>query len=191
MEFAFFFGLPSLYKCCCLSEKKFFIPFSQTGNTDVLKLLAENIAANPPPTSTPLPRVRQLAWGSVDPLRTLGLKMHPDLVIASDVVYGNDPTKWQALVSTLCQLCGPNTLIVIANVRRYPLHHPMAESKFFEDATALDFKRSEAPLTTLHPDFRRAGAGGCAVHLFVQRSKATKRLRDGDFEVLNGSNQLQ
>jgi len=148
-----------------------------TGDSDVLNLLTANIAANPPAVTTPMPRVQRLVWGSMDPLRLLGLKLQPDIVFASDVVYGNDPTKWQALISTLSQLSGPRTLVVISNVRRYPVHHPMSESKFFEEAMSTDFERSEAPVTALHREFRRTGAGGCALHLFVRRSKLLKRQR--------------
>lgn len=77
--------------------------------------------------------VTSTVWGSDDPLTSIGLASAPDLILASDVVYGNDPEKWRQLVRTMCDLSGPHTLVVIGNVQRYPVHHPMAETKFFEE----------------------------------------------------------
>ena len=73
-------------------------------------------------------------------------------------------------------LSGPRTLVVVGNVQRYPVHHPMAETRFFEEATAEDFIRREVPTTGLHPDFRRTG-GSCVVHLFRRRPESIERAR--------------
>ena len=116
-------------------------------------------------------------WGCDEPLEHLGLSEPPKLILASDVVYGNDPKKWKLLVKTMCDLSGPSTLVVIGNVQRYPVHHPMAETKFFSEATAVDFERTEVPVTSLHPDFRRTGGGACVVHLFRRRPESLKRAR--------------
>jgi hypothetical protein len=35
----------------------------------------------------------------------------------------------------------------------------------------LDFTRKEIPTNSLHPDFRRTGAGSCAVHVFRKREE--------------------
>jgi predicted nicotinamide N-methyase len=149
-----------------------------------LELLSENVRSNAPGA-----RVCRLVWGSDDPLKQLGLVRKPDVVLASDVVYGNDPTKWNSLVKTMKDLCGRHTLVIVGNVQRYPVHHPMAESRFFHESTAVDFVRKEIPTNSLHPDFRRTGAGSCAVHVFRKReetktpnAKASgekKRQRDG------------
>jgi len=128
----------------------------------VLGLLKENVDANASSDS----RVEKLVWGATNPLKALGLKSHPDLVMASDVVYGNDPAKWTNLVQTMRDLAGPNTLVLIANVQRYPIHHPLAETKFYTEATAEYFVRSELPVTALHSDFQRTGAGNCVIHIF-------------------------
>ena len=50
--------------------------------------------------------------------------------MASDVVYGNDPSKWTNLIQTMRDLSGPNTLVLIANVQRYPIHHPSRRRSF-------------------------------------------------------------
>ena len=114
-------------------------------------------------------------WGVDDPLASLGLAAPPDLVLASDVVYGNDPKKWRQLVKTMCDLSGANTLVIIGNVQRYPVHHPMAETKFFTEATAADFDRREVPVGALHPDFRRTGGGSCVVHVFRRKPESLKK----------------
>jgi len=36
-------------------------------------------------------------WGCDEPLEHLGLSEPPKLILASDVVYGNDPKKWKLL----------------------------------------------------------------------------------------------
>ena len=140
----------------------------------MLKLLSENIRAN---TNTEA-SVEKLVWGADDPLRKLGLRRHPDLVMASDVVYGNDPSKWTNLIQTMRDLSGPNTLVLIANVQRYPIHHPLAETKFYTESTAAYFERSELPVSCLHPDFQRTGAGNCVIHVFRPKSRGDKRSRD-------------
>ena len=142
----------------------------------MLELLSQNVMANTaPPAAACEARVSRLVWGSDDPLAALGLSKHPDLILASDVVYGNDPAKWRQLIRTMCYLSGPKTLVIIGNVQRYPVHHPMAETKFFDEATAGDFERREVPSTDLHPDFRRTGGGSCVVHVFRRRPESIER----------------
>ena len=80
----------------------------------MLNLLSENIRANANTEAS----VEKLVWGADDPLKKLGLRTHPDLIMASDVVYGNDPSKWTNLIQTMRDLSGPNTLVLIANVQR-------------------------------------------------------------------------
>ena len=54
----------------------------------------------------------------------------------------------------------------------------MAETKFFDEATAADFERREIPSTGLHPDFRRTGGGSCVVHVFRRRPESLKMHRE-------------
>ena len=143
-----------------------------------MELLSENVRSNAPSA-----RVCRLVWGSEgDPLKTLGLTREPDVVLASDVVYGNDPKKWRALVATMRALCGAHTLVVVGNVQRYPVHHPMAESRFFRESTRAFFVRREVPVTSLHPEYRGTGAGSCAVHVLRRRAGGlgARERRDGD-----------
>ena len=113
------------------------------GDDDVLELLSRNVAANAPKG---VARVEKLVWAG-RPTRRDRSRYAPDLLLASDVVYGNDPVKWRQLVKTMRDLSGPRTLVVVGNVQRYPVHHPMAETRFFEEATAEDFIRREVPTT--------------------------------------------
>ena len=144
-----------------------------------MELLSENVRSNAPSA-----RVCRLVWGSEgDPLKTLGLTREPDVVLASDVVYGNDPKKWRALVATMRALCGAHTLVVVGNVQRYPVHHPMAESRFLHESTRAFFVRREVPVTSLHPEYRGTGAGSCAVHVLRRRAVGLGDARergDGD-----------
>ena len=149
------------------------------GDDDVLELLSRNVAANTPKG---VARVEKLVWGGDDPLAAIGLDTPPDLLLASDVVYGNDPVKWRQLVKTMRDLSGPRTLVVVGNVQRYPVHHPMAEAAIFEEATAEDFIRREVPTTGLHPDFRRTGEEAAWCTCFVgdpNRSSAREGTRGG------------
>lgn len=141
-----------------------------------MTLLRENVEANAAKDA----RVEKLVWGNEKPLKTLGLKTQPDLVLASDVVYGNDPAKWTNLVRTMRDLAGPNTLILIANVQRYPVHHPLAETKFYTESTVKDFERTELPVTALHSDFQRTGAGNCVIHVFRPRGDKKRKSASKD-----------
>jgi hypothetical protein len=146
--------------------------------------LAENVSRN-----APTARVEKLVWGCDDPLAKLGLGRKPDLVLASDVVYGNDPEKWELLVKTMRDLSGPNTLIVVGNVQRYPINHPMAESRFFQTSTSRDFNRKEVPARSLHVDFQKTGGGSCVVHVFRRKADVGdgdvlgKRKGDGETKI--------
>lgn len=141
-----------------------------------MTLLRENVEANAAKDA----RVEKLVWGDEKPLKALGLKSQPDLVLASDVVYGNDPAKWTNLVRTMRDLAGPNTLILIANIQRYPVHHPLAETKFYTESTVNDFERTELPVTALHSDFQRTGAGNCVIHVFRPRGDKKRKSSSKD-----------
>eukprot|EP00937_MAST-01D_sp_MAST-1D-sp2_P004777 g4777.t1 len=81
---------------------------------------ADIVTADQPPAG----RVREqlLAWGggggggdSKD-----RPAVAPKLVLAADVVYGEDVSVWKALLATLCDLAGCDTLVLIAQTARYP-----------------------------------------------------------------------
>ena len=161
-----------------------FPAFVSAGDDDVLALLRENVASNALGPGHP-PRVAKLAWGDPDPLAALGLARAPDVVLASDVVYGNDPEKWRRLVRTLSDLSDAKTLVLVGNVRRYPVNHPLAETRFFEEATAEAFHREEVPAAELHAAHRKTGGGSCFVHVFAKKKdnneekKPTRREPEG------------
>lgn len=159
-------------------------PRVSAGDDDVLALLRENVASNALGPDPP-PRVAKLAWGDPDPLEALGLARAPDVVLASDVVYGNDPEKWRRLVRTLSDMSDAKTLVLVGNVRRYPVNHPLAETRFFEEATAEAFHREEVPAAELHAAHRKTGGGSCVVHVFAKKKdvkeekKPTRRQPEG------------
>ena len=127
-----------------------------------MKLLKRNIKKNASNDST----AKKLVWDKKkNPLRdVLELDTPPDFILATDVVYGNDAEKWTALVNTMKNIAGKNTLILIGNVRRYPVKHPLSENKFYTESTKDSFYRAEVPLSSFHPDFRKSGAGACVIH---------------------------
>ena len=133
------------------------------GDDDVLELLSRNVAANAPKG---VARVEKLVWGGDDPLAAIGLDTPPDLLLASDVVYGNDPVKWRQLVKTMRDLSGPRTLVVVGNVQRYPVHHPMAETRFSRRRRRR-ISSERGATTGLHPDFRRTGEEAAWCTCFV------------------------
>ena len=61
------------------------------------------------------------------------------------------------------------TLVLVGNVRRYPVNHPLAETRFFEEATAEAFHREEVPAAELHAAHRKTGGGSCVVHVFAKK----------------------
>ncbi|KAK3269233.1 hypothetical protein CYMTET_22314, partial [Cymbomonas tetramitiformis] len=79
----------------------------------VLELLRVNAAGNPA-RGAPAMLVAELAWGTGEPLALLGLEKPPEVVLAADVVYGNSPKVWQALIDSMLALCDENTLLLQA-----------------------------------------------------------------------------
>ncbi|KNC81629.1 hypothetical protein SARC_06052 [Sphaeroforma arctica JP610] len=154
------------------------------GDDDVLRLLRDNMSSNGCTDA----RVEKLVWGDKEALHTVsdGTGRHPDLILASDVVYGNDPKQWRKLVRTLVALSGPNTLVLLANVQRYPVHHPLAETKFYTESTAKHFTRSEVPTTELAPKYQRTGAGSCVIHVLRQKQTAATSKYNGASVVVKG-----
>ena len=72
-----------------------------------------------------------------------------DLLVASDVVYGDDLKVWQALIATLRQRAAAGTLVLIAQTRRYK-----KEDVFFR-LLRRHFRCTALPQRVLHPS--RAG----------------------------------
>eukprot|EP00747_Dinoflagellata_sp_TGD_P061071 gnl/TRDRNA2_/TRDRNA2_152348_c0_seq3.p1 gnl/TRDRNA2_/TRDRNA2_152348_c0~~gnl/TRDRNA2_/TRDRNA2_152348_c0_seq3.p1 ORF type:complete len:172 (+),score=37.77 gnl/TRDRNA2_/TRDRNA2_152348_c0_seq3:1-516(+) len=147
------------------------------GDDAVLQMLSTNMNRNAPGC-----RVTKLFWGSAEPLATLGLKKQDlDFVLAADVVYGKD-LEWGALVQTIKEIAGRDTLVVIANLHRYPVGHPKGEGidgAFFQ-ALLEDFDAKLLPQSLLQPTFRKHGAGSCLIHVL---RKKKKRRRDENEEL--------
>ena len=114
----------------------------------------------------------------------LGLRRHPDLVIAAihisplrerSVQSGRDHLAYDArFVGSQTREGGRGESFGT----RSPIHHPLAETKFYTESTAAYFERSELPVSCLHPDFQRTRAGNCVIHVFRPKSRGDKRSRD-------------
>jgi len=134
-------------------------------DADVLQILGENACRN---GVQDVVHVERLAWGETHTLA-------PDLVLACDCIYGNDQAVWRALIDTIVALSAGEgdgrdkpPLILVANVRRYPSDDPRGENAFFRMLHHAGLRTlAEVPLAWLHPDHRRAGSGGTALHALV------------------------
>eukprot|EP00927_Polykrikos_kofoidii_P055132 TRINITY_DN49431_c0_g1_i1.p1 TRINITY_DN49431_c0_g1~~TRINITY_DN49431_c0_g1_i1.p1 ORF type:complete len:988 (+),score=167.95 TRINITY_DN49431_c0_g1_i1:50-3013(+) len=151
------------------------------GDDAVLELLHGNAErSGPPPCCEGSLAVKKLLWGPEASTAALGLGdsdgnsvkdigKSPDLLLAADVVYANDrEALTEDLVTTMLHLCGEDTLILVANVRRFPVNHPKGEGRFFARLEHL-FERAELPQHCLHKDFQRTGTGSCVIHALRRR----------------------
>jgi len=140
------------------------------GDPAVLELLSQNAKAlNVARGTDHGVRVQELLWGSDFPLTRLGLKRSPGLLLAADVVYASGQAELSAqLIATIRALCNRRTLVLLANVRRFPWDHPKGEGKFFAHLDHY-FERAEIPQHCLHKEFQRTGIGSCVVHALRRR----------------------
>lgn len=157
-------GLPSIVAACLGAQM-----VATDGDAAVLRLLRQNVERNIAAKRRLQLRAEALLWGADDPLRRLGLKHAPDLLLAADVVYasaGEELT--QKLIGTMLALSDAHTLVIMSNVRRFPQGHPREEGHFFASLERFFF-RTVLPHWCLHPDFRRVGVGGCVIHALHRR----------------------
>jgi len=146
------------------------------GDAAALRLLQRNAASNGPRAS-PI-QVERLLWGVENPVSLLRLEHPPDLLLASDVVYASAKEELSnKLIATMLSLAGPQTLVILSNVRRFPEGHPRGEGRFFA-RLARFFDRSELPRSCLHEDYRRGGVGSCVIHLLHRRTTVSDVLDD-------------
>ena len=106
-------GLPSI-----LAAALGFDTVATDGDQSTLELLATNAERNAPESGPGSLRVAPLVWGTAAPSSAVGLSSPPRLILASDVVYGNDTEAWDALVHSMASLAGPDTLMVLSNMQR-------------------------------------------------------------------------
>lgn len=156
-------GLPSI-----VAAKLGFRMIATDGDTAVIDMLRENAAKNPPPKGGSL-EVKELLWGPAALPSSLKLSEAPDLLLAADVVYAGARTDLtRQLIDTMLQLSGPGTLLLIGNVRRFPVKHPKGEGRFFDKLEPY-FERAELPYNFLHKDFQKTGVGSCVIHMLRRR----------------------
>merc|ERR1712216_141214 len=140
------------------------------GDEAVLRLLEQNALQNAPSTPSSSSKqhgsveIKKLLWSTTASPSDVGLSQPPDLLLAADVVYASAKEELTTqLLATFVGLSGPRTLVVIANVRRFPVNHPKGEGKFFARLDKF-FERAEIPEHCLHVDFQRRGVGSCGIH---------------------------
>ena len=67
-------------------------------------------------SSKPLERAVQRCAAAVGSSQSKGV----DLILAADIVFGNDPQIWRQLVDTLDDLSSAGTAVIMAHTPRYP-----------------------------------------------------------------------
>ena len=224
-------GLPSIVAARRLGVRM----VATDGDADTLSFLRRNARANSrADDDIEAVSVRELRWGDARPLAAIELERKPDLLLASDVVYGNDESKWYVccvralvrvfvhvracshpqsvrifkrapllwrrltsscdcrtlartacaspicrrdLVQTISHLSGRHTLVLLANMQRYPVHHPLSEDRFFSATLAeAGFEVKRVPQAGLHPRARgTGGANSCALYACRKASKEERK----------------
>uniref|UniRef100_A0A0G4I2H1 Uncharacterized protein n=1 Tax=Chromera velia CCMP2878 TaxID=1169474 RepID=A0A0G4I2H1_9ALVE len=173
-------GLPS-FACAMLGMKV----IATDGDKDVIELLEKNIEANSEILTSAGGSVRSayLLWGDTaqaqeaaeiidsEDRNTQEILTYPDLVLAADVVYGNQEGVWKQLSDTLRDVCGPETLLLLANVQRFPRGDPRGEWKFYEMLQA-HFHSVEIPHASLHAETagQKNRSGSCMVSALCKRN---------------------
>ncbi|GAB5370094.1 hypothetical protein AAMO2058_001462500 [Amorphochlora amoebiformis] len=158
------------------------------GDPEVIKLLKGNAKRNVQIKDTSaekkkekkkkkkkkLMRVRLLKWKEFPDeaaWRCLGLKTPPDVVMATGVVYGSDPSVFHLLVETIASLCDMHTIVLLAHGQGAApgLHHSVGD--FFDMAEKKGFEHKKLPNTIFHPEYQRRG---CVMHALRLRSLPKK-----------------
>merc|ERR1712110_1011154 len=149
------------------------------GDDAVVQLLSANMASNAPRS-----RVVKLDWGSAESLTSLGsLNNEFDFLLAADVVFGNDPQQWRALMKTIKVLSGHNTLVLIANFHRYPLGHPCRQEMdaAFYIPILEEFEAKVLPQSLLHADLK--SVENCAIQVLRRKAAITKRKSERELDT--------
>lgn len=170
-------GLPSLVAAHMGMSKV----IATDGDPDVIALLHANKEKNSGTSNTSALEVKELLWGVENALEEVGMEEAPDVLLAADVVYGNDEKVWKSLVDAMRQCSGPQTLILVAQVRRFEF----AERKFLEFCSKA-FEVLLLPLRLLHPDHQVTGPGSCSVYAMRAREVVEESEGEGRRERESG-----
>jgi 2-polyprenyl-3-methyl-5-hydroxy-6-metoxy-1,4-benzoquinol methylase len=91
-------------------------------------------------------------WAPEELLASIDLESPPQIVMGADIVYGEDRKVWRNLVNTLDALCGPRSVVILAQTTRYD-----TESIFFRMLFAR-FEHMTVDRKFLHPSHRSIAA---------------------------------
>jgi predicted nicotinamide N-methyase len=129
------------------------------GDEDVIPLLQSNVARNGGNANVVL-----LPWGQDLPPQL----QIPDIVMGSDLVYGEDVGIWKKLIQTLEALSGEKTVIVLAQTSRYPKREKVCCTNSLQEQF---IHNSPGPLYKLGwGQILRYSFGGYAVHCLCEKS---------------------
>jgi 2-polyprenyl-3-methyl-5-hydroxy-6-metoxy-1,4-benzoquinol methylase len=124
------------------------------GDADILHLTSANVERNLE-SAKGNASVKLLEWDRWEPvqlLANLSLDSSPHVVMGADIVYGEDRKVWRNLVSTLDAMCGPHSVVLLAQTTRYD-----TEAIFFHMLFAR-FQHLKVERRFLHPDHRGVAA---------------------------------
>jgi len=148
-------GLPSLALARCGATV-----YATDGDDDVLELLAANAERDVPNARKGGGvSVHKLMWG--DEIPRVLRKADVEVVVAADIVYGNDESVWAKLLATLGDLTTTDTLVFFALVPRFR----DGERTFFR-MCAEQFEVIPVPNSSLHPDHRD---GTCSLYVLTKK----------------------
>lgn len=116
-------------------------------------------------------RARGLRWGEPGALNALGLRARPDVVIATGCVYGASGAIWDALVATLDELAGLDTLVLLVHGNGTAPGTLEMQGHFYRAAAAI-FEVARVPQQALHNEH-----DGCRLHCLMKKGQRASSSR--------------
>ncbi len=146
------------------------------GDDVVLRLLAANARLNALDVAAAPLRVAKLEWGADEPLASLGLGSGggavsplPHVILASDVVYGRDPTVWRALARTLASLSDAKTLVLLGHGNGAAPGVAELRGPFYRELERAGFACARIAQRQLHVDHL-----SCQLHCLVRKQRSSE-----------------
>jgi hypothetical protein len=132
------------------------------GDQPTVRLIASNLGRNGP-EGPRRARAAELRWGDGADARALGLSRSPELLIATGCVYGSCAEVWEALVRTLDDIAGPDTLVLLVHGNGAAPGAIKMRGGFYQAAETV-FHVARVPQRMLP-----AKHGGCRLHCMRKR----------------------
>lgn len=132
------------------------------GDERIVGLIESNLGRNQVASS--LARATRLRWGEADAMALLGLNHAPEILIATGCVYGSSAEVWDALIRTLDELSGPETLVLLVHGNGTAPGTLQLRGRFYEIAEKR-FRLADVPLQALASEH-----DGCRLHCMRKRA---------------------